>query len=142
MIIRIALPFRFFKEDLEIFCQYRMETEHPLKSILGERNETIAEDNLRFSKLIRIRFPDEEEQKEAEKILRRAWTQYISLYYEGFPKRFLEMFFDVRIFDEHTKHGYSDKAVYFVHRNKVRRGGNLNHGTDSAKPKIRIPDNS
>ena len=123
MIIRIALPFRFLREDLEIFCQYRLETEHPMKSIFGERKKTIREENLRFSKLIRIRFPDDDERIETEKLLRRAWGQYISLYYDGFLKQFLNLFFDVRIFNERTKHGYSDKAVYFVYRHKVRRRG-------------------
>lgn len=122
MIIRIALPFRFLKDDLDIFCEYRMESERPMRSLSGEGKETVTEENLRFSRLIRIRFPDDREREEAEDLIRKAWRQYISLYYEGIPKRLLKLFFDVRIFDERTKHGYSENAVYFVRRQKPGRG--------------------
>ena len=66
--------------------------------------------------------PDDREREEAEDLIRKAWRQYISLYYEGIPKRLLKLFFDVRIFDERTKHGYSENAVYFVRRQKPGRG--------------------
>lgn len=135
MIIRIALPFRFMKEDLEIFCEYRMETEHPLKTIAGERKEDITKDNHIFSRLIRLRFPDNKERSMAEEILRKAWRQYINLYYEGICRRFMELTFDIRIFDERTKHGYSEKAVYFVFRPKAKRRVD-NSDADTAKSEI------
>lgn len=121
MIIRISLPFKFLIDDLNIFCEYRMETGHPLKTLTADSAEIQRSKNKRFQKLVRIVYPDEAEMEEVIKIIEEGWKQFVSLYYEGFALRFFLFFFQVRVFDSKTKHGYAENAVYYMYQKPDRK---------------------
>lgn len=78
-----------YQKDIEIFLQYRILPECPLRKIGEISKKEYQTSKNRYQKLIHRLEISDKEKESLEGLIRKAWGQYVDLYCEGDEKEYL-----------------------------------------------------
>ena len=109
--IKLTLHSQKRKPDLEIFRDFHLVSNRLFWTVL-EDGQLNRKRNARYRALARIPVPTDREIRRMERMIRRAWEQYIRLYEKGIPRWWINLLFDCEIIEETEEFRIDPKAVY------------------------------